>query len=199
MGNETVTMKVFGIGLPRTGTTSAALALMELGFRTCHTYFKESLLEECDAFFDTPTYADYPILDRLFPGAKFILTWRDPRAWAASFQRNLMPYFRELSETMPHKNRRDVINWRCYTQLFGPPQNVTAASLIAAYQAHRRRAEEYFHDRPQDLLLLDLDAPADHWEALCEFLACRRTATPFPFLNKEKVQAWEDIKHPNKR
>jgi GT2 family glycosyltransferase len=46
--------KLFGIGLPRTGTTSVAAAMMELGLKTCHACFDDTLYDQGDAFFDTP-------------------------------------------------------------------------------------------------------------------------------------------------
>lgn len=190
--------KIFGIGLPRTGTTSVAMAMMELGYKTCHVCYDESLYEQCDAFFDTPFYVDYPILDQRYPGSKFILTWRDPQAWLISFQKNLMPYFSSLNEENIKGNMIKEHFWRYYTAVFGRPETLAPYILLLRYERHRTEVERYFRYRSEDLLVLNIDKKDFDWDVLCRFLNKPRPLTPFPYINRDEVYAWDRVEHENK-
>lgn len=188
--------KVFGIGLPRTGTTSVAAAMMELGFRTCHACFDDALFDLGDAFFDTPVYVDYPRLDQRYPGSKYILTWREPHAWFASFTRNLGPYFQRL-RTEEFLTAEAQVDRRCYIEAFGA-NTPDEESFVARYWEHRRQVEDYFRDRPDDLLVFDLNERGDPWGPLCKFLGLPRPVIPFPHMNARNVDFWKLIDHANK-
>ena len=188
--------KIFGIGLPRSATASAAMAMMGLGFKTGYTCFDNGKFDSGEAFFNTPVYVDYPSLDRRYPGSKYLLTWREPSKWAASFSKNLNTYLHMLrSSDNPNLS---TVDRRCYTQVFGKEDLSTEAFLIACYRQHRKNAEDFFRRRPQDLLILDLDAPGDPWEPLCRFLGCRQPQIPFPRLNSGMIGEWSKIHHKNK-
>jgi len=187
--------KVFGVGLPRTGTASIALAMMELGFKTCHTCFHDALFDAGQAFFNTPVYADYRRLDRRYPGSKFILTWRDPEQWYASFSRSLGGFLDHL-RIGDASAVRDLVDRRCYTQVFGTLE-LSAERFLARFVAHRHQVEEYLRDRPGDLLVLDV-AASDAWDAVCQFLDMPALHDPFPRLNLGVVDSWERFTHPNK-
>lgn len=112
-------MKYFGVGLPRTGTKSLAAAFTMLGLRTQHVVLNG--YEDYDAFCDTPVWADYQKLDRMYPGSKFILTIRDADEWANSFEKNVQMNYNFLvttgpSETMHPRHNQDV---RAYGSKFG--------------------------------------------------------------------------------
>ena len=104
-----MTRKIFGIGFQKTGTSSLNRALALLGFnaaggiRINHPkgvaieppLTKEKILPialaqavEADAFSDNPWPLLIRELDTEFPGAKFILTQRDPDRWLASMVRH---------------------------------------------------------------------------------------------------------------
>ncbi|WP_295888478.1 sulfotransferase, partial [uncultured Thiohalocapsa sp.] len=89
-------MKIFCIGLSKTGTTSLTEALKILGYDAVHWYATKhafrytddggididwDFFERHDAFADTPIARIYPQLDERYPDAKFILTLRDEDAW----------------------------------------------------------------------------------------------------------------------
>ena len=82
--------KIFGIGLHRTGTSSLNEALNILGYRSIHTPLDiypdidTRIIDKYDAFTDNPIPLLYKQLDRLYPGAKFILTTRDLDSWIKS-------------------------------------------------------------------------------------------------------------------
>ena len=84
---------IFGIGLPRTGTTSLASALTRLGYVMLHDPKNLDL-----DFYDHKTYSgftDTPIwwpdffiqLEQKFPNAKFINTYRPVDKWIKSIER----------------------------------------------------------------------------------------------------------------
>ena len=89
-------MKVFGIGLSKTGTTSLARALEILGYnvKDCLGITKyskgdissinETALDTYDALTDTPIPNFYRELDKKYPNSKFILTVRDMDGWLNS-------------------------------------------------------------------------------------------------------------------
>ena len=80
--------KVFGIGLPKTGTTSLYVALSMLGYRAA-TFkqmrtvgmqswfagdFSHDYLQDVDAVTDLPFSAWYREMDARYPGSRFILS-----------------------------------------------------------------------------------------------------------------------------
>lgn len=89
--------KVFCIGFHKTGTTSMAVALRQLGYRVTGPNgindpnieknvisMAYSLAEDFDAFQDNPWPILYKELDARFQGSKFILTLRSPGSWIKS-------------------------------------------------------------------------------------------------------------------
>ena len=189
-------VRIFGVGLPRTGTTSVAMAMLELGLKTCHACFDDALFDRGDAFFDTPVYVDYQRLDRRYPGARFILTWREPHAWYASFVRSLGGYYQRL-RTAVNLAPDNLVDRRCYLQAFGSG-DLSESTLVARYHEHQRRIMAYFGDRPSDLLVLDLAAQCDPWEPLCRFLGLPRPSSLFPRLNTGAVDYWKQVIHEHK-
>jgi O-antigen biosynthesis protein len=176
------------------------MAMMELGFKTCHTCFDESTFGRADAFFDTPVYATYPLLDERYSGARYILTWRDPDAWYASFSKTLLAYLSQLRNTdKVGAPRLSALDRVCYTHVFGTLDIIAKDFLISRYRQHRREAEEYFITRPGQLLVLDMDTVSDAWDYLCPFLSRVRPSEAFPRVNGDKtIDTWQRISHPNK-
>ena len=48
-----------------------------------------------------------------------------------------------------------------------------------AFRRHNRQVKEYFSDRPDDLLVIDI-AQDEKWTALCPFLGVEHPNEPFP-------------------
>ena len=48
--------KIFIIGLPRTGTTSVCVAMLELGFYVAHTAYTDRSFTEAQVIADTPIF-----------------------------------------------------------------------------------------------------------------------------------------------
>ena len=145
--------KVFCIGFHKTGTTSLAVALKLLGYRVTgpnntkdpdiadKVYaLADELSENYDAFQDNPWPVLYREMDERWPGSKFILTRRPSDAWIRSQVKDF-----GLAET---PMRRWIYGVGC-------PQG-NEAVFVERYERHNRDVLEYFRERPNDLLLLDL-------------------------------------------
>lgn len=175
--------KVFVIGGPKTGTTSVALCLTLLGFR--HKSYDEALsktyatdasmeplrpyLERFHSFDDNPwnCQACYRDLDRLYPGAKFIYTWRDQAAWLRSHQ----AYFQKGSPYVPPD---------AWIEPYDP------AEQWAQFTARNKGILDYFADRPGDLLEWNVTADP-RWEPLCDFLSLPLPRFSFPHANQRRA------------
>lgn len=174
------TGKIFCIGFQKTGTSSMGRALEALGYRVCGAVgLKEENLEvrirelafplvpKFDAFQDNPWPILYEELDQRYPGSKFILTRRQPDSWIHSVVRHF--------GTTP----RPMIQW-----IYGAPFPVgNEPAFLERYERHNREVESYFSDRPQDLLIIDLEAN-DHWQKIAEFLEAPAPSDEFPHANK---------------
>ncbi len=64
---------------------------------------------------------------------------------------------------------------------------------VKRFEQHNKEVIDYFKDRPNDLLVLDL-AKGDGWEKLCSFLGADIPNVPFPHAHKAS-----DGKKRNKR
>ena len=180
--------KVFGIGFHKTGTTSLAEALSILGYRVTGPNGTENpniadevremawrLAEEFDAFQDNPWPILYRELDERYPGSKFILTRRPTDRWIKSICR----HFGAVESPM----RR----W-----IYGVGAPLGNEDLyVARYERHNREVLEYFRNRPDDLLVMDL-SQGDGWEQLCPFLGHGIPFQPFPHENRAEDR-WKAI------
>ena len=177
--------KVFCIGFHKTGTTSLRLALELLGYRVTgpnatkdpdiaeKVYdMADELVAQYDAFQDNPWPVLYREMDRRYPSSKFILTMRNADSWIASQVKDF-----GLRETPMRR-------W-IYGEDAGCPEG-NEAVYVARYERHNREVQEYFRDRPDDLLILDLPS-GDGWPELCGFLGVPVPDKPFPHANKASV------------
>ncbi|HKK61149.1 MAG TPA: sulfotransferase [Bacteroidales bacterium] len=174
--------KIIGVGFQKTGTSTLREALRMLGYSVKDTtpralipilkgnYNKVlSMLDGYDAMEDTPWYMIYKELDNYIPNSKFILTIRDEESWYKSVSKhigNLKAAHHEWiygkGKALPSKDKKNA---------------------ISVYRQHNLEVQEYFRDRPGDLLILDF-TNGDQWEKLCEFLDKPMPDKPFPHYNK---------------
>lgn len=188
-------MKIFGIGLSRTGTKSLTQALRILNYRAAHfevgaralriiagqLVFDFSVLFSWDALSDTPASAFFKDLDQEFPGSKFILTTRDITGWLDGCRRHYAidrrPYWQQ------HHIDAEVV-FRLNHRLYG----VTGFDTDAFRQAYVRHADAvaaHFQNRASDLLVMDIIG-GDGWEKLCPFLDRPVPAVEFPHVTNWK-------------
>jgi len=182
-------MKIFGIGLSRTGTKSLTAALKMLGFKIIHyphdrKTYKElttgncnlSLLKKYDGITDITIVPFYPQIDILFPGSKFILTLREKEAWLASMKNYyggkplpvLLPDF--FYERKIRRFLRAAV-YGCYT--------FDRERMSYVYDSHLQKVRRYFDGSREKLLEIDITA-GEGWEKLCPFLGRPVPTQPFP-------------------
>jgi hypothetical protein len=198
--------KLFIIGLPRTGTTSVCVALLEQGLKVAHQGFTQQSFYHADAIADAPVFSDFKQLDGLFPGAKFVYLSRDIAPWIISMQMLLSRMLIHLDE---HTGRFHPIMKRSFNHSFklnlvtNPFDEV---HLKQCYLEHQQAVEEYFTGR-NDLLKININQVGS-LSRLLEFIELApQEGTPgiksaplnFPHLNiGRNVASWDEYKHPNK-
>lgn len=177
--------KVFCIGFHKTGTSSMGEVLRSLGYNWYNYRQNPAMVKEIvagnytlakqvsaqyEAFEDDCWPFLFKELDKWYPGSKFILTVRDQQQWMESVTR----YFTNTDSV-----------WRSF--LYG--HSVPAGheqEYLEVYNKHNADVLDYFKDRPQQLLVLDITAEPD-WKSICAFLERPvPLQLPFPHLNPSK-------------
>ncbi len=178
--------KVFGIGWAKTGTTTLGKCFQILGYN--HQTQDLGLVKDIanndlsrimaiaakkDTFEDWPWIILYKELDQAHPNSKFVLTMREPHKWVRSYE-TMLTNQGEAAESLNEIRRT----------LYGLPfPNVTETQLIERYERHNREVQDYFRDRPKDLLIVNWEN-GDGWKELCEFLEKPEPNVPMPHANK---------------
>lgn len=191
-----VPTRIFGIGMHRTATSSLSKAFTILGFDSFHFNTgnearmiweemnisgRSNTLEKWYALCDLPIPLLYKKLDEAYPGSKFILTVRDEKAWLNSVRRLWDARFN------PDRWTWDVYPFthRIHRALYGR-QDFDAPTMLARYRKHNADVKEYFKDRPDDLLVMDMDEKSQWksgWNWLCNFLDVPVPEVSYPFAN----------------
>lgn len=200
--------KYFCIGRNKTGTTSLKQAFQDLGFKVGNQRTAEELadkyyfdgnfdpiIEYCQAahvFQDVPfSYPEtFKHLDAAYPGSKFILTIRDnPEQWyrsitqfhAKKFGRGNIPTVHDLKEANYIRKGFMYNTVRLHKTPDNDPYNKEI--LIKHYEDHNRMIIEYFKDRPNDLLVINLKAP-NAYQKFLAFIGLESPYENFPWVNK---------------
>jgi hypothetical protein len=190
--------KLFIIGLPRTGTTSVSVALLDYGFKVAHTAYTKRAFELADVVSDAPCFCDYAQLDKLFPNSKFVYLNRALQDWIPSMQRLLI---KMLPELHPKTGYLHPILKRSIQQTFAlstSPDALSNEHLTRSYLKHQQQVMDYFSHR-DDFLMIDVAAD-NSLNILLNFINIpANNDILFPTLNVGKtVDSWKEIKHPNK-
>lgn len=190
--------KLFIIGLPRTGTTSISVALLDYGYSVAHTAFTQHAFELADVVSDAPCFSDYHQLDLLFPDSKFVYLERDLNAWLISVRRLLFKMRFNLIDKSGHFN---PVLKRSFYEVFGELSDVNLLDddyLSNCYYSHREGVLKYFKNR-EDFLNINISEPGSLSELLM-FLGVENVdSSDFLRLNVGKqVDAWKQYKHPLK-
>ena len=175
--------RVFCLGFQKTGTSSVEWLLKDMGYQVFSAYkqpdiqFSQMLeagdlaelraeSELFDAFQDISWFNFYKEFDQWYPGSKFILTIRDTRSWWRSFSH----YFRTESYSL-------------FKYIYGYENPIGhEQDLIDRYETHNREVMEYFKDRPDDLLVINV-SEKDALQRLSEFLGKETSYTKMPHRN----------------
>lgn len=188
--------KLFIIGLPRTGTTSISVALLE-HFKVSHTAYTKRAFELADVISDCPCFSDYSHLDRLFPDSKFVYLQRGLELWIPSIQmllNKMIPSFKSKAYVNP-------ILRRSFEQTFDlktADNPIEKSHLASCYHRHEQGVQDYFQGR-DSLLKINL-SETKSLSQLLNFLSLQNSGDDkFPHLNVGKlVDNWKDIKHVHK-
>lgn len=202
--------KIFNFGFPKTGTTSLNQALNMLGFKAIHNpkNFRQQAMEgqyhfDRDDWQALTNFGEhfYPQLDQAYPNSKFILTIRDEEAWLQSWQkqigessgdeigarwawtRKLRTWERGVKRILEYDTR--ITHKYARIDIFGT-YRFHAERCLYVYRLHQKNAREYFQERPQDFLIMNIPA-GDGWEKLCPFLEIEKIPeAPFPLTRPEQ-------------
>jgi len=190
--------KLFIIGLPRTGTTSISVALLDYGFKIAHTAFTKRTFELADVISDAPCFADYQELDQLFPNSKFVYLDRALESWVPSMQ---MLLHKMLPELTPKTGYLNPVLKRCMTKTFElltTKNPLDKQHLENCYRLHQQAVLSYFAHR-NDFLSINVSENGS-LKLLLKFVDINNEAAgEFPHLNIGKqVDYWKALKHPNK-
>ena len=176
-------MKVFGVGLSKTGTTSLTKALEIMGYKAIHNPSYLLTLEDgilnldyeevkkYEALTDIQISRFYKELDVIFPGSKFILTTRELNSWLGSCKN----HFNEHRKVAPKVQALDIDVYG--TDLFD------IDIFRRAYSQHYNEIIDYFSGREGDLLLLDI-SERNKWAKLSVFLNKPVPDEAYPVSNK---------------
>ena len=174
--------KLFSLGLTKTGTTSIHHALLTLGIASTHDLDHARAIDKAVKTKQPPLslipkkiqaitggtvwHQHLAVLDQSYPGSKFILPIRDVDDWLVSIKRHTIRH-NQLNHGKKPKRSFDPIKLR------------------QTYNQHIKRIKEYFKDRPQDLLIINIIG-GEGYEKLCPFLGIPTKNGSFPHKNSLK-------------
>jgi len=168
-------MKILGVGLSRTGTTTLAKTLQRSGLNIVHNPKTESellKLKNKDGACDIPVVAYYKKLDKLFPGSKFVYTFREEESWKDAIER--------FAKDKPIKAQ-----WQRQLREMVYGSNMFDESWFDAHKRHHDDLMEYFKDRPNDIITLNI-VGGDTPEKLYQFLGIKNVPKSFKVYNEGK-------------
>ncbi|MEZ4994228.1 MAG: sulfotransferase [Saprospiraceae bacterium] len=211
-----MSLKVIGVGGPRTGTSSLKVALEILGYQKCY-HMKELLNQpekvhlwrtlfdtgstDFDAIFegyqassDFPGYLAYKALWKQYPDARFILTERDAEKWHTSVMNTV---YQAIHPTLAGKLKRlqKVLfspRLRKISKVFHLLKEYFFAGLYQGRfpdKASTIRIYEEFNEEVKRTIPAEqllIFDIADGWEPLCAFLGKPVPDVAFPYLNKRE-------------
>lgn len=191
-------LEIIGAGFGRTGTYSLKIALERLGFGPCHHMAEvigdpDQVRLWADAADGRPDFTrifagyrsavDFPVSafwqDVLVanPGAKIILSVRDPEDWYESFSQTILPLI--LDKGAWPKDRRD---WFAMIEKVIVGRALGGCTdrdgILAAYRSNAASARELARDGHALLF-----HTRDGWDPLCRFLGAAVPDEPYPRTN----------------
>ena len=154
-------IKIFSIGLPKTGNHSLKQWLIDCGFKGIRYPNRQqwSYLKHYDFVLDTPCNLYYQILFSIYPDAKFIYTYRSQNTWLKSWSAHKKNISEDSLSAWQVRNREFIDTW--YQDI----------------NTHKKEAESFFKHR-SELFLLNIESPDIN--GLADFL---EISNPPPFLH----------------
>jgi hypothetical protein len=202
--------KIFIVGRNKTGTTSMKKAFEDLGFVVGEKLVSDYLtdkyfltgnysklirfIDTAEVFQDVPfSLCEFlPVLDKNFPGSKFILTVRDNELqWYNSLvkfhskrygKNGDIPSFSDLESQEKYAGSGFLIN---VMRVHGTPKNNPYSKdiMCAHYNRHNEYVVEYFKRRPGVLLVVNL-SDQGAYKSFLEFIGVDSDFKSFPWENQ---------------
>lgn len=167
-----------------------------------HTFSTDNL--DFDAVAPYDVICDMPVclpdvvrqLDARFPGSRFVYTLRDPDKWVRSVEKHYSRDIIDLQKSYRAEHfggydpTRDIYRTCDSIGLFEfaydiPLEAPDRAEVLRAYCVnHKAFVEDYFKERPNDILYLDV-AEKGAMTKLCAFLGINAPFADFPHKNAE--------------
>jgi len=211
-------MKILGVGLSKTGTSSLHSALQILGFYGLH-FDRDRLndilsgkvqqpnfrcYDDVDVVTDLPSAYFYQELAEAYPDSKLILTVRELEAWWKSVEFHINTRFpvpvstgvrAQLAEILQLQRWLKTDLWResDYQKFRRNLRNCVYGSAVATEFLYKKKYLDHnarvMSEIPPDRLLV-MNIPAgDGWEKLCPFLGVPIPDEPFPHTYKTEYTA----------
>ncbi len=197
-------LEIIGAGFGRTGTNSLKLALEQLGYGPCHHMFEvrdnPELLSDWEAlangksvdwhqvFRNYRSQVDWPgarywrELIEAYPGAKVILTVREPNGWFDSVQATINPFIEARGKhDSDHMNAIAEMAYKSIIHPIFDDRLSDRSHAISKYEQHIEDVQSSV--AVERLLTFDV---REGWEPLCTFLNLAVPHTPFPRTNSSK-------------
>ena len=200
--------KIFVIGRNKTGTTSIKKAFLDLGFiigdqreaeKLQESYLRSDFNPIINYCKSAEVFQDYPFsypetfkyVDNAYPNSKFILTIRDtPEQWYNSITKFHSKLFGKGN--LPTKE--DLMNanyvykgwiWNNFEFMYNPLNDdiYNKEKLIESYLKYNNDVRDYFKDRPNDLMIINLSKKGAY-QKFIDFIGVPSSFTDFPWENK---------------
>lgn len=191
-------LEIIGAGFGRTGTNSLKAALERLGFGPCHHMSEvignadqvrlwaevaegrpdfERIFSGFRSAVDFPVSAYWQDVLAATPGAKVILSDRDPGDWYGSFSQTILPLILDKA-TWPDIRRAwfAMIDEVIVAKALGG--RTDREGILAAYRANAAAARA-LEAQGRALVLRSRDG----WPPLCDFLGVEVPDEPYPKTN----------------
>lgn len=196
--------KVFVIGLPRTGTTSISIALLEMGCKVAHQAFTQQAFELADVVSDVPCFSDYQQLHQLYPRAKFIYLDRDITAWVCSMQMLLKKMLPHLAPTTGRFHPLMKRSFEACFALSYCDDPTDEFHLQQCYRFHKQQVCHYFNAQQSayvdNFIQIDVSKATD-MVRLQQFLfgSNFNKTIRMPHVNRgTHVASWDEYRHKSK-
>ncbi|MBD3194906.1 MAG: sulfotransferase family protein [Candidatus Lokiarchaeota archaeon] len=180
-------MKIIHVGVNKTGTVSLHEALKILGYESAHWKYPDSknhlirkLIDDnikvnrklFDGIENYDAYLDFQcnmkiikIIDKQYPGSKFIFTERNIQDWVESRTKHIKKHKYIKGDKYSKWKLKNTLEWEM------------------EFNKYKSNVVNYFKNRNSDLLIMNICDRDDQWEQLCNFLGHDIPDVPFPKKN----------------
>ena len=178
-------MKIFGIGLSRTGTRSLTRALQSVGFKIIHFPrdqrtleqlqngdYRLDILSEYDGITDLPAAIYWQELCDCWADCRIIHTTRNADSWLASMEKHLAKTAR-----CPGHAMKSAIYW--YRAAAYGTLKFNRRRLLRARAVHEYRIEQ----ADTEILKINIDNPHGAMQNIAEYTGKTHPGSGFPHIH----------------